>query len=250
MCPVRALDTYVHRATQWRRSDQLLVCVGPPRRGLPATKHTISRWIVETITACYESSGLPSPLGVKAHSTRGMAASKAFSAGCPCFGHLQRCGLVHPVHLCPVLRPRHRYYPRFFSPLVLVVMLRHTHRAGICKSGGVGISFPKRGDAARVPEKERLQVTYVTMVPWGNETLRHVAILPASLPAQFFMTWGCRRLCRTCFYASWSLTSPACDVAPFHWSDYTADSEPVTHKAFPKRGDAASRSLKEPWLHT
>ncbi len=35
MCPVRALDTYVHRATQWRRSDQLLVCVGPPRRGLP-----------------------------------------------------------------------------------------------------------------------------------------------------------------------------------------------------------------------
>ncbi len=83
MCPVRALDTYVHRATQWRRSDQLLVCVGPPRRGLPATKHTISRWIVETITACYESSGLPSPLGVKAHSTRGMAASKAFSAGVP-----------------------------------------------------------------------------------------------------------------------------------------------------------------------
>ncbi len=83
MCPVRALDTYVHRATQWRRSDQLLVCVGPPRRGLPATKHTISRWIVETITACYESSGLPSPLGVKAHSTRGMAVSKAFSAGVP-----------------------------------------------------------------------------------------------------------------------------------------------------------------------
>ncbi len=83
MCPVRALDTYVHRATQWRRSDQLLVCVGPPRRGLPASKHTISRWIVETITACYESSGLPSPLGVKAHSTRGVAASKAFSAGVP-----------------------------------------------------------------------------------------------------------------------------------------------------------------------
>ncbi len=79
MCPVRALDTYVHRATQWRRSDQLLVCVGPPRRGLPASKHTISRWIVEAITACYESSGLPSPLGVKAHSTRGVAASKAFS---------------------------------------------------------------------------------------------------------------------------------------------------------------------------
>ncbi len=31
----------------------------------------------------YESSYLPSPLGVKAHSTRGMAASKAFLIGVP-----------------------------------------------------------------------------------------------------------------------------------------------------------------------
>ncbi len=62
------------------------------------------------------------------------------------------------------------------------------------------------------------------------------------------MTEGCRRLCRRCFYASWSLTSPTCDVAPFHWSDYTADSEPVTHKAFPKRGDAARVPEKEPWF--
>ncbi len=30
-----------------------------------------------------ESSDLPSPLGVKAHSTQGMAASKAFLAGVP-----------------------------------------------------------------------------------------------------------------------------------------------------------------------
>ncbi|XP_042615198.1 pentraxin fusion protein-like [Cyprinus carpio] len=48
MCLVRALDTYVHRAAQWRT------------------------------TISYESSYLPSPLGVKAHSTRGMAAFKAF----------------------------------------------------------------------------------------------------------------------------------------------------------------------------
>ncbi|KAL0152747.1 hypothetical protein M9458_052470 [Cirrhinus mrigala] len=35
------------------------------------------------ITPVYESLGLPSPLGVKAHSTRGMAASKAFLEGVP-----------------------------------------------------------------------------------------------------------------------------------------------------------------------
>ncbi len=83
MCPVRALDAYVHRTALWRKSDQLLVCYGPPKKGLPAAKQTLSRWIVDAIIVAYESSDLPSPLGVKAHSTRGMAASKAFFAGVP-----------------------------------------------------------------------------------------------------------------------------------------------------------------------
>ncbi len=83
MCPVRALDAYVHRTALWRKTDQLLVCYGPPKKGLPAAKQTLSRWIVDAIIVAYESSDLPSPLGVKAHSTRGMAASKAFLAGVP-----------------------------------------------------------------------------------------------------------------------------------------------------------------------
>ncbi len=78
MCPVRALDAYVHRAAMWRTSDQLFICYGPSKRGLPATKQTLSRWIVDAIIMSYDSSGLPSPLGVKAHSTRSVAASKAF----------------------------------------------------------------------------------------------------------------------------------------------------------------------------
>ncbi len=49
MCPVQALDANVHRAAMWRRADQLLVCYGPPKRGLPATKQTLSRWIVDAI---------------------------------------------------------------------------------------------------------------------------------------------------------------------------------------------------------
>ncbi|KAL0157275.1 hypothetical protein M9458_048521, partial [Cirrhinus mrigala] len=83
VCPVRALDRYVHSAAKWRRVDQLFICFGPPKKGLPASKQTLSRWIVDANTLAYESSGLPSPLGVKAHSTRGMAASKAFLAGVP-----------------------------------------------------------------------------------------------------------------------------------------------------------------------
>ncbi|XP_050958241.1 uncharacterized protein LOC127179639 [Labeo rohita] len=83
MCPVRALDAYVHRAARWRKSDQLFVCYGPPKRGLPASKQTLSRWVVDAICSAYESSDLPPPLEVRAHSTRSMAASKAFLAGVP-----------------------------------------------------------------------------------------------------------------------------------------------------------------------
>ncbi len=45
MCPVRTLDAYVHRAALWRRADQLLICYSPPKRGLPASKQTLSRWM-------------------------------------------------------------------------------------------------------------------------------------------------------------------------------------------------------------
>ncbi|KAI2645569.1 Thiazole synthase [Labeo rohita] len=59
MCPVCALDAYVHRAALWRKSDQLFVCYGPPKKGHPATKQTLSRWIVDAISTAYESSDLP-----------------------------------------------------------------------------------------------------------------------------------------------------------------------------------------------
>ncbi|CAM4725781.1 unnamed protein product [Leuciscus chuanchicus] len=38
LCPVRALDAYVHRAALWRKSDQLFVCFGAPKKGCPASK--------------------------------------------------------------------------------------------------------------------------------------------------------------------------------------------------------------------
>ncbi|KAI2649105.1 Transposon Ty3-G Gag-Pol polyprotein [Labeo rohita] len=74
MCPVRALDT-----------------------GLPASKQTLSRWIVDAITQAYESSGLPSPLGDKAHSTRGISASKAFMSGVPTQGICNAAGWSMPL---------------------------------------------------------------------------------------------------------------------------------------------------------
>ncbi len=57
------------------------MCYGPYKKGLSAKKQTLSRWMVDAIITAYESSDLPSPLWVGAHSIRGMAASKAFSSG-------------------------------------------------------------------------------------------------------------------------------------------------------------------------
>ncbi|CAM4662369.1 unnamed protein product [Leuciscus chuanchicus] len=81
LCPVRALDAYVHRAALWRKSDQLFVCFGSPNKGGPVSKQRMSKWVVEAISLAYEAAGQPSPLAVRSHSTRSMAASKALISG-------------------------------------------------------------------------------------------------------------------------------------------------------------------------
>ncbi|KAJ8004404.1 hypothetical protein DPEC_G00135360 [Dallia pectoralis] len=81
LCPVRALDAYIHRTALWRLSEQLFVCFGPPKRGGPVSKQRMSKWVVEAISLAYESAGQPSPLAVRAHSTRSMEASKALLSG-------------------------------------------------------------------------------------------------------------------------------------------------------------------------
>ncbi len=81
LCPVRALDAYIHRASLWRKNEQLFVCFGPPNKGSPASKQRMSKWVVEAISLAYESAGQPFPMAVRSHSTRSMAASKALISG-------------------------------------------------------------------------------------------------------------------------------------------------------------------------
>ncbi len=66
LCPVRALKLYVDRSKVWRKSPQLLICFGAGRRGLATSKQN-----------------LPSPLRLRAHSTRGVASSQALFRGVP-----------------------------------------------------------------------------------------------------------------------------------------------------------------------
>ncbi|KAL0161520.1 hypothetical protein M9458_045245, partial [Cirrhinus mrigala] len=81
LCPVRALRMYIERSAPFRQSDQLFVCFGGRNKGHPVTKQRLSRWIVDAITLAYSSLGLECPVGVRAHSTRGVASSWAWSSG-------------------------------------------------------------------------------------------------------------------------------------------------------------------------
>ena len=61
--------------------QQLFVSFGGRVKGLAISKETLSRWIVDAIASAYASKGLDCPLGVRAHSTRGMASSWAWTSG-------------------------------------------------------------------------------------------------------------------------------------------------------------------------
>lgn len=82
LCPVRALRANIGRSASFRQSEQLFVCFGGCTKGHPVSKPMLCfRWIVDAIALTYSSTGLQCPIGVRAHSTRGMASSWAWSSG-------------------------------------------------------------------------------------------------------------------------------------------------------------------------
>ncbi len=70
LCPVRALRLYTDRTQCLRTSDQLFV-----------SKQRMAHWIVDAITLAYQAQGVPCPLRLRAHSTRGVASSWALARG-------------------------------------------------------------------------------------------------------------------------------------------------------------------------
>ncbi len=73
LCPVRELRIYIERSAPFRQSEQLFLCF--------VTRQRLSRWIIGAIMLAYSSLGQKGPMGVRAHSTRGMASSWAWSSG-------------------------------------------------------------------------------------------------------------------------------------------------------------------------
>ncbi len=81
LCPVRALRQYTDRTQSFRTSEQLFVCYGGQQKGKAVSKQRMAHWIVDAITLAYEAQGVPCPLRLRAHSTRGVTSSWALARG-------------------------------------------------------------------------------------------------------------------------------------------------------------------------
>jgi hypothetical protein len=77
LCVRRAVKHYLTATAPFRQDEQLLVCFSGPRKGKAAAKATISAWVKKAITLAYKASRKELPTGIKAHQTRGMAATWA-----------------------------------------------------------------------------------------------------------------------------------------------------------------------------
>ncbi len=150
LCPVRALKLYVDRSKVWRKSPQLLICFGAGRRGLATSKQRISHWVRDAILLAYEARELPSPLSLRAHSTRGVASSQALfrgvpledicvAAGCPLRTPLSGFTTLTLIRL-QVLRSC------LFEPTVCCWFIIGPDRQRF-QLGVFGITFPKRFNA-------------------------------------------------------------------------------------------------------
>lgn len=78
---VRALRLYVSRTAALRRSDTLFVCYDAQKRGWPASKQTLARWIRQLIHQAYLAGGVRPPGAISAHSTRSVGSSWAARRG-------------------------------------------------------------------------------------------------------------------------------------------------------------------------
>ncbi|KAE8590612.1 hypothetical protein XENTR_v10018130 [Xenopus tropicalis] len=74
---VRTLRVYVSRTRAIRKTETLFIVPSGARKGLPATKATLARWIKETVRRAYLVRRKAPPIRLRAHSTRAIGASWA-----------------------------------------------------------------------------------------------------------------------------------------------------------------------------
>ena len=81
MCPCRALEIYIKRTAQLRRSAKQLFLTYKKGEVHKASKATLARWIVETVKLAYKKAHRGDLKIAKAHDTRSLATSWALFQG-------------------------------------------------------------------------------------------------------------------------------------------------------------------------
>ncbi len=113
LCPVHALRMYIDITQSLRTSDQLFVCYGGQQKGKAVSKQRMAHWIVDAIALAYQAQGVPCPLRLHAHSTRGVASSWALARGASLTDICRVAGWATP-----------NTFARFYSPRVEPVSSR------------------------------------------------------------------------------------------------------------------------------
>lgn len=72
---------YIDSTKSFRKPDSFFVIFSGANKGAKASKHTIARWLSLAISLAYVVSRLEVPEGIRAHSTRVMAALQVERAG-------------------------------------------------------------------------------------------------------------------------------------------------------------------------
>ncbi len=148
-------------------------------------------------------------MGIRAHSTRSVAASKAFLASVPIQDICNATGWPMPLTFIRFYGHDMRTTPgsSVLSPSSCSWGI-HTGQ-GLGSLAAWASHSPKRLTGCSSSSWWGMpQATYVTLSPRRNEMLHLGATLPASPPAFFLIPWSWCRLHRTCFYTSWSLLYP------------------------------------------
>lgn len=84
LCPVLALRVYIEHSSQFRQSEQICVASEAAWRGCESWRGFYpigNKFYKSGKFRLYKTLGLQYPFGVRAHSTRGMASSWAWSSG-------------------------------------------------------------------------------------------------------------------------------------------------------------------------
>ncbi|XP_051512683.1 uncharacterized protein LOC127417036 [Myxocyprinus asiaticus] len=119
LCPVRALRIYLDRTQSFRLSEQLFVCFGAQRKGSAVSKQRIAHWLVDAISMAYLAQDMPPPVGLRAHSTRGVAASWALARGASLTDICRAAGWATPNTFA-------RFYNLRVEPVSSQVVARNT----------------------------------------------------------------------------------------------------------------------------